>query len=332
MYIHVCTPICTCTYTYISLYTHSVSSLHHLLETIGTSQLCSGNADGHFLTLPNIQKGVLKDMSSEFHCKLIHVATLLNQTYNYFSPGSKVVAVVNSTRKGYPSIYHVDCEFLVAGQVERCSACSRHRKSLRAMASRSSRDDHTHPSSHTPYAALSTPEKDERLHRLHLETKKAKLRLDRFRDKLELASTKSYVAVDETLDSDIRSMADECRDLVVDAHPKDSFQRIFWEQQEKAASLKDSRFMKWHPLCIKWCLYLRHLSGKAYEMLRNSKCIRLPSQRTLCDYTHYTTTSTGFLAEVDKQIHDAVDFTEERNRYTYCSCTQNTYVHVHVHV
>ena len=138
--------------------------------------------------------------------------------------------------------------------------------------------------------------------------------------------------MDETLDSDIRSMADECRDLVVDAHPKDSFQRIFWEQQEKAASLKDSRFMKWHPLCIKWCLYLRHLSGKAYEMLRNSKCIRLPSQRTLCDYTHYTTTSTGFLAEVDKQIHDAVDFTEERNRYTYCSCTQNTYVHVHVHV
>ena len=98
MYIHVCTPICTCTYTYISLYTHSVSSLHHLLETIATSQLCSGNADGHFLTLPNIQKGVLKDMSSEFHCKLIYVATLLNQTYNYFSPGSKVVAVVDSTR------------------------------------------------------------------------------------------------------------------------------------------------------------------------------------------------------------------------------------------
>ena len=154
MYIHVCTPICTCTYTYVSLYTHSVSSLHHLLETIGTSQLCSGNADGHFLTLPNIQKGVLKDMSSEFHCKLIHVATLLNQTCNYFSPGSKVVAVVDSTRKGYPSIYHVDCEFLVAGQVERCSACSRHRKSLRTMASRSSRDDHTHPNSHTPYAAL----------------------------------------------------------------------------------------------------------------------------------------------------------------------------------
>jgi len=107
------------------------------------------------------------------------------------------------------------------------------------MASRSSKDDHSHPSSHTPYAALSTPEKDECLHRLHLETKKAKLRLDRLQEKLEIASTKSHVAVDEALDSDIRSMAHEGRDAVMEAYPNDSFQRIFWEQQERTASLKD---------------------------------------------------------------------------------------------
>ena len=40
--------------------------------------------------------------------------------------------------------------------------------------------------------------------------------------------------------------------------PSDSFKRIFWEQQVEAASKKDSRSMRWHPLMIRWCLHLRH--------------------------------------------------------------------------
>ena len=39
-------------------------------------------------------------------------------------------------------------------------------------------------------------------------------------------------------------------------------------------------------------------------MLRNSECIRLPSQRTLRDYTHYTSTTIGFSAEVNKQLRE----------------------------
>ena len=58
-------------------------------------------------------------------------------------------------------------------------------------------------------------------------------------------------------------------------------------------------------------------------MVQNSECIRLPSQRTLRDYTYYTSTTIGFSAEVDKQVHDAIDFSEERNRYS---------IRVHVHV
>ena len=39
----------------------------------------------------------------------------------------------------------------------------------------------------------------------------------------------------------------------------------------------------WSGNLIRWCLYLRHLSSGAYEMLRSS-----PSQRTLRDYMYYT--------------------------------------------
>ena len=105
---------------------------------------------------------------------------------------------------------------------------------------------------------------------------------------LDQSVATSSVDVDEDLDKDIRDMVDESRDRVRDDYPEGSFQRVFWDQQEKAASLKNSKSMRWHPLFIRWCLYLRHLSGEAYEMMRNSKCIYLPSQRTLRDYPlHY---------------------------------------------
>ena len=60
--------------------------------------------------------------------------------------------------------------------------------------------------------------------------------------------------------------------------------------------------MKWAPMMIRWCLYLRHLSSSAYETLRNSGAIHLPSQRTLRDYTHFTKASCGFSREVDQQL------------------------------
>ena len=93
-------------------------------------------------------------------------------------------------------------------------------------------------------------------------------------------------------------MVTESSEEVKAAYPEGSFQRIFWEEQQKAMAFRDSRSMKWHPLFVRWCLYLRHLSGKSYEMLRKSGCIRLPSQRTLREYTHYISTRIGFSAEI----------------------------------
>ena len=53
---------------------------------------------------------------------------------------------------------------------------------------------------------------------------------------------------------------------------------------------------------IKWALYLRHQSGKAYETLRESGCIALPSQRTLRDYTYFLNSTMGFSDDVDKHL------------------------------
>ena len=73
--------------------------------------------------------------------------------------------------------------------------------------------------------------------------------------------------------------------------------------------------MRWHPLVIKWYLYLRHLSGKACKLLRSSGCIKLPSQSTLRDYTHYIKSQVRFSSEMDRAIVDAADLTKDHKKY-----------------
>ena len=43
-------------------------------------------------------------------------------------------------------------------------------------------------------------------------------------------------------------------------------------------------------------------SSGAYETLRSSGCLHLPSQRTLRDYTHYVKAAAGFSHEVDLML------------------------------
>ena len=52
----------------------------------------------------------------------------------------------------------------------------------------------------------------------------------------------------------------------------------------------------------RWCIYLRHRSSGAYETLRKSGCLNLPSQRTLRDYTHVVSSRMGFSREVDTML------------------------------
>ena len=81
-----------------------------------------------------------------------------------------------------------------------------------------------------------------------------------------------------------------------------TFARLFWDEQFKASSVKDSRQVRWHPMLIKWCLNLKLLSGSAYNALRTSGFVKLPSERTLRDYLHYFSSKPGFQDEVHGQL------------------------------
>ena len=118
--------------------------------------------------------------------------------------------------------------------------------------------------------------------------------------------TSQGIALDKGTSGDMVAIMQEEEEAVRKAYPDNSFQMIFWKQQKEAAE-RSPKGMRWHPIMIKWCIYLRHLSSKAYETLRESGCIALPSQRTLRDYTNCIKAKAGFSSEVDRQLLQAAD-------------------------
>ena len=111
------------------------------------------------------------------------------------------------------------------------------------------------------------------------------------------------VQVDEVLNDDLSAIMDEHQEEIEKIYSPDSFQRLFWEEQIKARGLQKSSSMKWHPMMICWCLNLKLLSP-AYSLLKSSKILKLPSERTLRDYTHWVKAKPGFQVEVDLQLKE----------------------------
>ena len=57
-------------------------------------------------------------------------------------------------------------------------------------------------------------------------------------------------------------------------------------------------------MMVHWCLNLKLLSPSAYSPLRSSGLLKLPSDRTLRDYTHWVKAKPRFQPEVDLQLQE----------------------------
>ena len=58
---------------------------------------------------------------------------------------------------------------------------------------------------------------------------------------------------------------------------------------------------------MNWSVMYAITSSGACEMLRESGCIKLPTQRTLRDYTYHVKASTGSSSRVDQMVIDAFE-------------------------
>lgn len=176
----------------------------------------------------------------------------------------------------------------------------------------------TSATSSVNYRYLTSHEKKARLRSTKNETRAVRIRLKRLEVKLSEIVEKNGIVPDEELSTDMCDPVDQSDSHIRDQYKDDTFQYLFWEQQKEAMGREGVKKngIRWHPLVFKWCLYLRHQSSKAYETLRDSVCIALPSQRTLRDYSNAVKASAGFSSEVDHQLLKAAKLESSQKHHT----------------
>ena len=210
----------------------------------------------------------------------------------------------------HSTVRHVKCMWKLpeASTGSRCQHCKQYRSVLRSALYRLLKQEQQgtkscDPSSHTNYRYLSTPEKLERIKNLHEVVHSKERQIQALHKKIDQVIQEEGIKVDSALHNDLVTVMK--RHSQSDENTTDSkFKDIFWQQQLRAASLKDSRSMRWHPAIIRWCLYLHHRSSGCYSTLRNSGILSLPSERTLKDYKHFAPAVIGFSTSTDLQLLD----------------------------
>ncbi len=79
------------------------------------------------------------------------------------------------------------------------------------------------------------------MHRLHDLQRSTSKQLKRLHDKLTEATQKEGMDVDEETHDDLTNIVAEQSSHNEATHPPGTFQRLFWEQQRQANSLKGAR-------------------------------------------------------------------------------------------
>lgn len=120
--------------------------------------------------------------------------------------------------------------------------------------------------------------------------KKMQLEADRMRKEI---NTKG-VELHKDFINDVNSIMDSNSENMT------PFMKLFWEEQKKASANQKS--LRYHPMIIRFCLSLSMKSASAYDELRDSKVLTLPSRRTLRDYKNAIRPSVGFNPEVIQEL------------------------------
>lgn len=95
------------------------------------------------------------------------------------------------------------------------------------------------------------------------------------------------------------------------------FMKLFWEQQKSQFSKGSGA--RYHPMIIRFCLSLVAKSASAYDELRDSKVLTLPSRRTLRDYCNAIRPSPGFNPDVVEELVKSTSNLEGIQRYIVVS-------------
>ncbi|XP_072043833.1 uncharacterized protein [Amphiura filiformis] len=247
--------------------TFIISDLMLLAKSVSEHSVCFGNPDGKYVSIFS-DKGA---------------------AYLEGNCGANYSATIRSD----------NCELLVLAQNLRCVPCQKLRGAYRMKDKRTNEKTNNVNilSSSRPNCSMNRKELEEKQKLLKAKAKELELQNRRLRNRIQLEIEKQATELNAKETSDIYNLVTEYTPQVEKNFEADSFQRIFWDEQIKYNQLKNKCSMRWHPLIVKWSLLLKSKSSKAYQAMKDSGFINLPSERTLYDYTHYVPSKMGFVPE-----------------------------------
>ena len=124
--------------------------------------------------------------------------------------------------------------------------------------------------------------------------------LERELNEMRAAIVKTNIEVDHELSNDFTKILNEADDKIT------PFMSLFWQQQKKLFSSSRTG-VRYHPMIIRFCLFLAAKSPSCYEELRNSKVLVLSNQRRLKDYRNATRPQRGFHEEIAQELNSLTD-------------------------
>ena len=260
--------------------------LQQLLSTLDKCWLCPGNPDKHFMKMARSRKNKFVSVTGE----------------------TNAIVETGEVRVGeelfHETIRHINCEIICDDPKPRCAKCALYRPNLRVMYSRYQAKANTEPSKFSNERYLNTPQKIKKIKSLKSKVHAAKVEIHKLQERIAKLTESEGVNVGRDFHKDMYSIMESNNEAIAKQYPEGSFRRLFWEEQFKAAKHSSLKQMRWHPLIIHWCLNLKYLSSSCYHSLGTSGFIKLPSERTLRDYTHFIKSKPGFQDEVDHMLAD----------------------------
>jgi len=268
----------------------SVKDLLCVLRRIDEYSVCCGNFEPRFTEL--------------FDDSSVSVA-YKEGDFGLSCAGSRIKSTIRS----------IKCSLLVSDSV-RCGCCQGYRKTLFRKKGLS-KGSSPLVSVLSPYHTNSSMSREQLIRKnqgLVRSRKALAIKVKRRNAKLQTEFERNTIGLSEKDSSDIRNIMMDNTKLVEMEYPDpESFQRLFWEQQAKFNRAKSAKGMRWHPMIIKWCLYLRYKSRAAYTAMKSAGFIHLPSDRTLQDYSNFNSSDTGFSVEASKLLLKEIkDYSNEQ--------------------
>ena len=272
---------------------NTIFDFEKLLDRLSRSEICSGNIERDYI-------------------RLVPEGSCISYRYS----NNKDAYCERSICTNSLSVSAANCVLLIEPGT-RCTPCLRLRNILQNRQKRESDKVGTNNKYKSPFSLLNTPQKIEKLHDLSHQNMILNRKVYELEEKIEMLQRDAKKLLERDSinfslweNAAISDMVEEMQTEMLSHFEKDSFQDIFFKEQIKFNKLKDKRSMRWHPVVIRWCLFVKNKSASAYEGIR--AFLPLPSPRTLYDYTHYTESGLGFREKVLQQL---VTLCTQKNLY-----------------